>query len=31
MSCLLEAKDAFDPGHHLMGRGVGRLVQVDEA
>ena len=28
---LLHPQDPADPGHHLVGGGVGRLVQVDEA
>ena len=29
MSGLLDAQDALDPGHDLMTRGVGGLVQID--
>lgn len=29
--CLLDTENAADPGHNLMGRWVGRLIQIDEA
>lgn len=28
---LVHTQDSLDPGNNFMGRGVGRLVQVDEA
>ena len=28
---LVHTQDSFDPGNDFVGRGVGRLVQVDEA
>jgi len=28
VSRFFNAKDSLDPGHYLVGRGVGRLVQV---
>lgn len=31
VACLLHLEDFLDPGHHLVGAGVRRLVQVDEA
>ena len=31
VSGLLHTQHAPDPGHHLVGRGVGGLVQVDAA
>ena len=30
MTCLFNLKNLFDPGDHLMGRGVGRLIKVDD-
>ena len=31
VASLVHTQDSFDPGNDFVGRGVGRLVQVDEA
>jgi hypothetical protein len=30
VACLFNIQDSLDPGHHLMGAGIGRLIQIDD-